>query len=107
MLCENAQRCGALAVVYCHLVQYPLSSSLSKNVKIRICKNIIVLAVLYWCETWFLTLMKKERLMVFKNRVLKRIVGPKREKVIGGWRTFHNEELQNLYCLPIIIGTIK
>jgi hypothetical protein len=34
---------------------------------------------------------------VFENRVLRRIFGPKREEVGGGWRRLHNEELQNLY----------
>jgi hypothetical protein len=35
---------------------------------------------------------------VFENRVLRRIFGPKREKVEGGWRRLHNEELHNLYA---------
>jgi hypothetical protein len=34
---------------------------------------------------------------VFENRVLRRILGPKRDEVIGGWRKLHNEELHNLY----------
>jgi hypothetical protein len=34
---------------------------------------------------------------VFENRVLRRIFGPKREEVSGGWRTLHNEELHNVY----------
>jgi hypothetical protein len=38
---------------------------------------------------------------VFENRVLRRIFGPKRDEVIGGWRKLHNEELHNLCCLPI------
>jgi hypothetical protein len=37
---------------------------------------------------------------VFENRVLRRIFGPKREDVAGGWRRLHNEELQNLYASP-------
>jgi hypothetical protein len=39
--------------------------------------------------------------------VLWRIFGPKREKVVGGWRRLHNEELHNLYALPNIIRVIK
>jgi hypothetical protein len=35
-----------------------------------------------------------------ENRMLRRIFGPKRDEVIGGWRTLHNEELHNLYCSP-------
>jgi hypothetical protein len=39
--------------------------------------------------------------------VLRKIFGPKRDEVIGGWRKLHNEELQNLYCSPSIIRIIK
>jgi hypothetical protein len=63
--------------------------------------------VLYGCETWSLTLRKKHRLRVFENRVLRRISGPKRDEIIGGWRKLHNEEIQNLYSLPNIIRLIK
>jgi hypothetical protein len=35
------------------------------------------------------------RLRVFENKVLRRIFGPKRDKVIGGWRKLHNEELRD------------
>jgi hypothetical protein len=44
---------------------------------------------------------------VFENRVLKRIFGPKKEEVIGGWRELHNEELHNLYGSPSIIRMIR
>jgi hypothetical protein len=44
---------------------------------------------------------------VFENRVLRRIFGPKREEVAGGWRRLHNEELHNLYTSPNIIRMIK
>jgi hypothetical protein len=43
---------------------------------------------------------------VFENRVLRRIFGPKREEVAGGWRTLHNEELHNLYASPNIVRVI-
>jgi hypothetical protein len=43
------------------------------------------------------------RVMVFENRVLRRIFGPKRDEVIGGLRKLHNEELHDLYCSPSII----
>jgi hypothetical protein len=43
------------------------------------------------------------RLRVFENRVLRRIFGPKRDKVMGGWRKLHNEKLCELYSLPSII----
>jgi hypothetical protein len=37
---------------------------------------------------------------VFENRVLRRIFGPKRDEVTGGWRKLHNEELHNLHTSP-------
>jgi hypothetical protein len=91
-----------------HSAQNLLSSRLlSKNVKIRIYKTIILPVVLHGCETWSLTLREKHRLRVFENRVLRKIFGPKRDEVIGGWRKLHNEELHNLYCSPSIIRIIK
>jgi hypothetical protein len=47
------------------------------------------------------------KLRMFENRVLRRIFGPKRDGVTGGWRKLHNEELHNLYYLPSIIRIIK
>jgi hypothetical protein len=44
---------------------------------------------------------------VFKNRVLRRIFGPKRDEVTGEWRKLHNEELDNLYSSPDIIRQVK
>jgi hypothetical protein len=44
---------------------------------------------------------------VSENRVLRRIFGPKRDEVIGGWRKLHNEEFDNLYSLPSVIRIIK
>jgi hypothetical protein len=44
---------------------------------------------------------------VFENRLLRRIFGPKRDGVTGGWRKLHNEELHNLYSSPSIIRIIK
>jgi hypothetical protein len=46
-------------------------------------------------------------MMVFENRVLRRIFGPKRDEVTGEWRTLHNEEINDLYCSPNIIRVIK
>jgi hypothetical protein len=44
---------------------------------------------------------------VFENRVLRRIFGPNREELLGGWIKLHKEELHNLYVSPIIIRAIK
>jgi hypothetical protein len=78
-------------------VQNLLSSRLlSKNVKVRIYKTIILPVVLYGCETRSLTVKEEHKLRVFENRVLRRIFGPKMDGVMGGWRKLHNEELHNL-----------
>ena len=52
------------------------SSLLSKTLKIKIYRNIILPIVLYECETWLLTLREEHRLRVFENRVLRRVFGP-------------------------------
>jgi hypothetical protein len=91
-----------------HSVQSLLSSRLlSKNLKIRIYKTIILPVILYECETWSLTLREEHRLRVFENRVLRRIFVPKRNEVTGEWRKLHNEELHDLYFSPSIIRIIK
>ena len=63
--------------------------------------------VLYWCETWSLTLREERRLRVFENRVLRRVFEPKRDEVTGEWRKLHNEELNDLYSLPNIVRVVK
>jgi hypothetical protein len=70
-------------------------------------KMIILPVVLYGCEIWSLTLREEHRLRVFKNRVLRRIFGPKRDEVTGEWRKSHYEELSDLYSSPTVIRIIK
>jgi hypothetical protein len=53
------------------------------------------------------TLREEHRLRVFENMVLRRIFGPKRDEVAGGWRKLLNEELHNLYSSPNMIRMIK
>ena len=62
-------------------------------------KNIIT-------ETWSLTLREESRLRVFENRILRRILGPKRDEN-GELRRLHNEELHSLYRSPNIVRVIK
>jgi hypothetical protein len=64
---------------------------------------IILLVVLYGCETWSLTLREEHRLREFENKVLRRIFGPRRGEVRGGWKKLHNEE----YSSPSIIIIAK
>jgi hypothetical protein len=54
------------------------------------------------CEIWSRTLREEHRLREFGNRVLRRIFGPRKAEVTGGWRKPHNEELRHLYSSPSI-----
>jgi len=80
---------------------------LSKNLKIKIYRTVILPLVLYGCETWSLTLREERRLRVFGNRVLRRIFGPKRDEVTREWRKLHNEEPNDLYPSPSIFSGDK
>jgi hypothetical protein len=57
--------------------------------------------------TWSLTVREEHKLRMFENRVLRRIFGPKRDGVTGGWRKLYNEERHKLYTSPSIIRIIK
>ena len=83
------------------------SRLLSKNLKVKIYTTIILPVVLYGCETWSLTLREERRLRVFENRVLRRVIGHKRDELTGEWRNLRNEELNNLYSLPNTVQVVK
>ena len=68
---------------------------LSKYLKIKMYRIIILPVVLYGCETWSLILREERKLRVFENIVLRRIFGPRRVEVTGEWRRLHNEELND------------
>jgi hypothetical protein len=80
---------------------------LSKNLKIKIYRTTILPMVLYGFETWSPTLREESRLRVFKNRVLRRVFGHKRDEVTGEWRNLHNEEQNDLYSLHNILRVVK
>ena len=80
---------------------------LSKNLKIKIYRPIILPVVLYGGETWSLTLREERKLRVFENMVLRRIFGPRRDEVTEEWRRLHNDELNDLYSSPNIVRVIK
>ena len=69
------------------------SSPLSKKLKIKIYKTIILPVVLYGCEIWSLTLREERRLRVFENKLLRRIFGPKMDEITGEWSVLLTE-----YC---------
>jgi hypothetical protein len=83
------------------------SGLLSRNLKIKIYRTIILPVVLYGCETWSLTLREERRPRVFENRVLRKIFGSKRDEVTGEWRKLQSVELNDLYYLPNIVRVIK
>ena len=82
------------------------SRPLSKDLKIKIHKIIILPAVLYDREIWFLTLREEGRLRVFENRILRRIFESERDEN-REWRMLHTEELHSLYRSPKIVRVIK
>jgi len=91
-----------------HSVQNQLSSCLlSKNLKIKIYRTIILPVVVYGCETWSLTLREEPNLRVSENRVLRRIFGLKRDEVTKGSRKLQSDVLNDLYSSPNIIQVIK
>jgi hypothetical protein len=80
---------------------------LSKSLKVKIYRTIILSVVLYGCETWSLTLREERKLRVFENKVLRRIFGPRSDEVTGKCRRLHNEELNDLYSSPNTVRVIK
>jgi hypothetical protein len=71
-----------------------------KNQEIKIYKTMSLNVVLYGYDSWSLTLRKEHRLVVFKNWVLGRIFGMKRNEVMEGWRKLPNEKLRKSYSSP-------
>jgi len=94
----------------CHSVQNLLYSILlSKNLKIKIYRTIILPVILYGCETWSLTLTEERKLRLFEYRVL-RIFGPTRNEVTGEWRKLYEyiEDLKDdLYRSPNTVLVMK
>jgi hypothetical protein len=80
---------------------------LANVINLKIYRTIIVPVFLCGCETWSLTLKEEHRLKVFEKRMLRRIFGPKRDEVTGGWRKPHNEMLHNLSSSPSIMRMMK
>ena len=71
----------SIAVNEYHMIRYIIFCFLSKNIKIKIFRSIILPVVLYECETWSLIVREEHRLRVFENRVLGKIFGSTTETV--------------------------
>jgi hypothetical protein len=76
---------------------------LSKNLKIKIYRTIILPVVLYGSHTF----RKERRLRVFENSVLWRKFGPKVDQITREWKKLHNKNLNDLYSSPIIVRVTK
>jgi hypothetical protein len=88
------------------MVQKVLSSSLlSKNIRIKIYRTVILSVVLCGFETWSLIWREEYRLTVFENSLLRRILGPRMDELTGEWRRL--QDLHDLYSSPNIIRVIK
>ena len=83
------------------------SRLLSRKLKIKIYRTIILPVVLYGCEAWSLTLREERKLRAFENMMLRRIFRLRRDEVTGEWRRLHKEELSDLYSSPNIVRMIK
>ena len=77
---------------------------LSKKLKIKIYRTIILPVVLYGCDTWSLTLRDEHRLRVFENMVLRRVFGPKRDEVTGNGENYVMRSLVICTPYPILCG---
>jgi len=66
-------------------------------------KKVILLVVLYGCETWSHILWEEHGLRVFKNRIPRKIYGSKMKEIIADWRKPQNEELRVLCCSPDVV----
>jgi hypothetical protein len=80
---------------------------LSKNLKIKTYRTIILSVVLYGRETWSLTLREECRLRVFEIRVTRRIFGPQGDEMTGKWEKLNNADFNYEYCQPNTVQVIK
>jgi hypothetical protein len=101
---EIKNRLNSGNACYCSLQNLLSSRLISKNLKIKIYKTVILIVVLYGCEIWSLILRGEHRLRDFKKSVL--IFGPNRKEDVS-CRKLHKDELQSLNSSPNIVRVIK
>jgi hypothetical protein len=80
---------------------------LSKNIKIKTYRTIVLPVVLIGRETWSLTYEGETQADLVGNRVFRRIFEPKRDVVTGDWRRLLSEQLNNLHSSPNINRVIR
>ena len=78
-------------------------SLLSKNLKIKIHRYIILPVVVCGCEKWSLTFREESRLKVFEIWVLKSIFSPKSDDVTEEWRNYIMRSLMISALHPIFL----
>ena len=83
------------------------SRALSRRSKLRIYNAVLLPVVTYGCETWSLTQIPQRRLVVFENKVLRRILGPKTDPDTGRLRIRSNAEIRELTNQPFITSVIS
>jgi hypothetical protein len=86
---------------------YSVQNFCPLNYFLKTLKITIYTAVLYGCETWYLTLTKEHGLKMFKNRVLRKVLGPRRDELTRDWRKLHNEDRHKSYSSTSIIRIKK
>jgi len=91
-----------VAIIRCRIFCLPVCYQ--KNLKIKICRTIKLPVVLYGFETWSLTLREERRLRVFKNRLLSRVFGSKRDEVRGSGENYIVRSLMICTPQPIFFG---
>lgn len=81
------------------------SKILSRNTKVNIYKTIIQPVLLYGVEIWVLSKSSEKKLIIFENKILRRIFGPIQED--GIWRSRKNKEIRTLYNQPDIVAQAR
>ena len=101
---KSRLKSGMLAIIWCRSFAFCL---LTRNLKVKIYKTIILPVVLYGCDTWSLTLREEHRLKISQNRLLRRIFGPKRDKVAGSGGNYIMKSLMICTPHPILCGRLN
>jgi hypothetical protein len=70
-------------------------------------KTVILPVVLYGCETWFPITGEEHKRMMFENRILRRILGHKREEVVGGCRRLHTRGIITCMLHQVLFGLLN